>query len=109
MALNQFSISPLLQTFFQNWDTLRVEVIYKMVTRVIQYFCFPDGPMKGGNILDFYKGGNFRNRGGGGDLEKGVWPPLPIMSKSKKERRNRKKERKEWHETKKKGSTTKWR
>ena len=25
----------------------------KLVTRVIQYFCFPGRPMKGGNILDF--------------------------------------------------------
>ena len=34
-----------------------------MVTRVIQYFCFPDEPMKGGDILDFKKGGNLRKGG----------------------------------------------
>ena len=27
--------------------------LYKLVTRVIQYFCFPNSPMKGGDILDF--------------------------------------------------------
>ena len=27
-----------------------------LVTRVIQYFYFPDKPMKGGDILDFQKG-----------------------------------------------------
>ena len=32
-------------------------MIYILVTRVIQYFCFPDRPVKGGDILDFYKGG----------------------------------------------------
>ena len=51
-------------------------MIYKLVTRIIlriiQYFCFPDRPMKGGDILDFYKGVNIRKRGG-------VWPPLPTM------------------------------
>ena len=29
-----------------------VKVIYKLVTLVIQYFCFPDRPMKGGDMLD---------------------------------------------------------
>ena len=48
-------ISGLHLTTFVNIlpDTLRVEVIYKLVTRVIQYFCCPDRPMKGGDILDF--------------------------------------------------------
>ena len=32
-------------------------MIYKFVTRVIQYFCFCDRPMKGGDILDFWEGG----------------------------------------------------
>ena len=32
-------------------------MIYKLVTRVIQYFCFSERPMKGGDILDFQKGG----------------------------------------------------
>ena len=44
-------------------------MIYKLVTRVIQYFCFPDRPMKGGDILDFQKGENLRK--GGVDLQKG--------------------------------------
>ena len=50
-------------------------MIYKLVTRVIQYFCFPDRPMKGGDILDFQKGGDLR-KGGGGDLEIGGMTPL---------------------------------
>ena len=32
---------------------LRVEIIYKLVKRVFQYFCFPDRPIKDGDILDF--------------------------------------------------------
>ena len=32
---------------------MRLETIYKLVARVIHYFCFPDRPMKGGDILDF--------------------------------------------------------
>ena len=43
---------------------------YKLVSRVIQYFCFPDRRMKGGDILDFQKGGNLK-KGGGVDLEMG--------------------------------------
>ena len=39
-------------------------MIYKLVTRVIQYFCFPERPMKGGDILDFSKGGDLRKEGG---------------------------------------------
>ena len=31
---------------------MRVEITYKLVTIVIQYFCFSDKPMKGGGILD---------------------------------------------------------
>ena len=38
--------------------------MYKLVKRVIQYFCFPDRPMKCGDILDFEKGGNLRKGGG---------------------------------------------
>ena len=34
-------------------DTLREEIICKLVPRVIRCFCFPDRPMKGGEILDF--------------------------------------------------------
>ena len=52
-------------------------MIYKLVTRVIQYFCFPDRPMKGGDILDFWKGGNLRK--GRVDLEKGGGYDLPYQ------------------------------
>ena len=52
-------------------------MIYKLVTRVIQYFCFPDRPMKGGEILDFQKEGNFRK--GGVDLEKMEGYDLPFQ------------------------------
>ena len=31
-------------------------MIYKLVTRVVQYFCFPERRIKAGDILDFYKG-----------------------------------------------------
>ena len=55
-------------------DTLRVEIIYKSVKRVIQYFCLPDRPIKGDDILDFQKGGNFRK--GKLDLENGGHDPL---------------------------------
>ena len=41
-------------------------MIYKLVTRVIQYFCFPERPMKGGDILDFQKGGGVNLRNGAG-------------------------------------------
>ena len=44
-------------------DTLRAEIIYKSVKRVIQYFCFLDRPMKGGDIVDFQKWGNHRKGG----------------------------------------------
>ena len=38
-------------------------MIYKLVTRTIQYFCFPNRPMKGGGILDFQKGANLKKGG----------------------------------------------
>ena len=38
-------------------------MIYKLATGVIQYFCFSDKPMKGGNILDFKIGENLRKGG----------------------------------------------
>ena len=44
--------------------------MYKSVKRVIQYFCFPDRPIIGGDILDFQKG-EILEKGGGVDLEKG--------------------------------------
>ena len=44
----------------------------KLVKRVFQYFCFPNRPIKVGNILDFQKGGNLRT-------------PLPTMVTSKDE------------------------
>ena len=54
-------ISGLLFTTFVNilpkLRYFRVEIICKLVTRVIQYFCFPDIPMKGWDILDLEKGG----------------------------------------------------
>ena len=46
-------------------------MIYRLDARVIEYFCFPKRPMKGGDSLDFYKGGNLRK--GGIDLEKAVY------------------------------------
>ena len=52
--------------------------MYKLVKRVIQYFYFPDRPIKGGDILDFEKGWYLRK--GGVDLEKGVMTPLPTIS-----------------------------
>ena len=48
-----------------------------MVTTVIQYFCFSDKPMKGGDILDFQKGGILEK---GGLIQKkggGGMAPLP--------------------------------
>ena len=53
-------------------------MIYKLLTRVIQYFCFPERPMKGGDILDFQKGEILR-KGGEVDLEKGGMAPLPTV------------------------------
>ena len=44
---------------------LWVEFIYKSVKSVIQYFCFLDRSRKGGDILDFWKGGSLRKGGGG--------------------------------------------
>ena len=41
-------------------------MIYKLVTRVIQYFRFPERPMKGGDILDFKRGEEDGGGGGGG-------------------------------------------
>ena len=46
-------------------------MICKLVARVIQYFCFHERAMKGGDILDFLKGGGDLRKGGGVDLEKG--------------------------------------
>ena len=52
-------------------------MMYKLVTRVIQYFCFPDRPMKGEDILDFQKGGDLtlkKGDGGGGGYD----PPYQL-------------------------------
>ena len=38
-------------------------MIYKLVAGVIQYFCFPEKPMNGGDILDFLLRGNLRKGG----------------------------------------------
>ena len=51
-------------------------MIYRLVTRVIQYFCFPERPMKDGDILDFQKGGDPRK--GRLDLEKGGMNPYQL-------------------------------
>ena len=51
----------------------RVEIIYKTVKKVFQYFCFPDRPVKGGDILDFQKAGNLDLENL--DLEKGRYEP----------------------------------
>ena len=54
-------------------------MIYKSIRRVIQYFCFPERPLKGGDILDFRIGENLR-KGGGVDLDKvGGMTPLATM------------------------------
>ena len=45
-------------------STLWGEFIYKSVKRFIQYFCFPDWPIKGGH-LGFLEKGNLRKGGGG--------------------------------------------
>ena len=47
-------------------------MIYKLVTRVIQYFCFPDRLV--GTSWVSRKGGGWSRKGGGG-----VWTPLPTM------------------------------
>ena len=52
--------------------------MYNLVTRVVQYFCFPDRPMKGGDILDFLKGENLR-KGGSSRKGVGVWHPLQTI------------------------------
>ena len=49
-------------------------MIYKLVKTVIQYFCFPERPMKGGGILNFYKDKSLRK--GRVELEKGGVTPL---------------------------------
>ena len=51
--------------------------MYNLVTRVVQYFCFPDRPMKGGDILDFLKGENLRK---GGSSRKGGGGMTPLTN-----------------------------
>ena len=56
-------------------------MIYKLITRVIQYFCFPERPMKGGDIMDFLKEEESQKRGVGVDLEKVEYdPPYQLCS-----------------------------
>ena len=43
--------------------------LYINQLKVIQYFCFPNRPIQGGDMLGFQKGGNLRK--GGVGLEKG--------------------------------------
>ena len=52
-------------------------MIYKLVTRVIQYFCFPERPMKGAGFL--IVGGGVPGGGGGGAPHLTVFcnPPPP--------------------------------
>ena len=38
-------------------------MIYKLVARAIQYFCFPERPMKGRGHLGFLERGNLRKGG----------------------------------------------
>ena len=70
-------------------------MIYKSVTSVIQYFCFPNRPMKGEKILDFQKEGILRKGGVGGvDLEKGGMThlanyALTLMIKTPQQRHKR--------------------
>ena len=56
---------------------MRVEIIYKLVTGVIQFFYFPDRPVKGGTSWISRKGGNLRK--GGIDLERGGGYDLPYQ------------------------------
>ena len=51
--------------------------MYNLVTRVVQYFCFPDRPMKGGDILDFLEGENLRK---GGSSRKGGGGMTPLTN-----------------------------
>ena len=55
-TLYQVYISPIVN-ILPKLETLRVEIICKLVKRVIQYYCFPNESMKGGDILDLQKGG----------------------------------------------------
>ena len=56
-------------------------MIFKLVTGVIRYFCFPERPMKGGDILDLKKEVGILEKGGGVDLETGVYdPPCQLHS-----------------------------
>ena len=50
------------------------EIIYKLVKRVVQYFCFPDRPLKGGDILHLQKWGTLSKERV--DQEKGAMTPL---------------------------------
>ena len=55
---------------FKNSDTLR-ELYTNWLQELFSTFSSLIRPMKGGDILDFWKGGNLRKGG--------VWPPLPTM------------------------------
>ena len=65
---------------------MRVEIIYKSVIRVIQYFCFLDRPINGGDILDFYEGG-ILEKGWEVDVEKGGMNPLTNYEEAMNEQR----------------------
>ena len=53
-------------------------MICKLFTIINQYFCFPDRPMKSGDILDSQKGGNLRKRGGLIQKSTGYDPPYQL-------------------------------
>ena len=57
-------------------------MIFKLVPGVIRYFCFPERPMKGGDILDLQKEVGILEKGGV-DLETGVYdPPCQLHSQA---------------------------
>ena len=53
VAILQLEVSATLMQVKVSAANMWVEFMYKSVKRVIQYFCFPDSPIKGGDILDF--------------------------------------------------------
>ena len=52
--------------------TLRIEITYKLVKGVFQYFCFLDRAKKGVDILDFQEGG-ILEKGGGYEPSYQLW------------------------------------
>ena len=54
--------------FYKCSSKIKIEIICKLVKRVIQFSCFPDRPLPGGDILNFKKGSRLSKRGRGYDL-----------------------------------------